>query len=82
VAPDPATTGTDIPRYEHLAVAPQQAHIVHVSVINSDPAPNVWRGQLTGAVVNWSGVYRGPPTAVPSNLTGGWIEAPRPTGLG
>jgi hypothetical protein len=71
-------TGTPIARYEHLAVAEQQAaatppdpDTVYISVINSTFTPNVYKTANRGD--DWDGVYAGFQKGV-YNVEGGWLD--------
>jgi len=71
-------TGTPIARYEHLAIAEQQAaasvptpDTVYVSVINETFTPNVYKTIDRG--LNWNGVYAGFQKGT-TNVVGGWLD--------
>lgn len=78
VTPGVNETGTDAPRYEHLAVARGALDRPYVTVFNTTFVPNVYRRGGSGS---WEGVYRGFPARTDSNVEAGWFEYQPPNGL-
>jgi hypothetical protein len=71
--------GTDVPRYEHLAVGAGVPDTVYVTAVNTTYVPNVYKGTYAGGQMSWAAAYDGFQHNQSRNVQGGWLDyRPRP----